>query len=279
LTIAEAAMRIALATPRFPTSVDDALASVARMALSAAARGARIVCFPEAFLPGYRGLEWSVADYGLTEQTRAFATVAEIAKRERIGIVLGLEWLDPTYVDTIIPQLAAGVWGLDGTFLGLQSKNQLDPTEDLIYGPGSTRRMFEIAGLRFGIVICHEGFRYPETVRWAARRGAHIVFHPYLSGSDRQGSCPTEFAARGGAYYEQAMMMRSRENTIYFASVNYALKYPDAASCVIAPSGECLAYQPYGEEGVLVCDIEPRDATGRLAERYAPERHGELPNQ
>jgi hypothetical protein len=34
--------------------------------------------------------------------------------------------------------------------------------------------------LTFGVTICYEGFRYPETVRWAARRGAHIVFHPHF---------------------------------------------------------------------------------------------------
>jgi len=28
-------------------------------------------------------------------------------------------------------------------------------------------------------VICHEGWRYPETVRWAVRRGAQVVFHPH----------------------------------------------------------------------------------------------------
>jgi predicted amidohydrolase len=39
--------------------------------------------------------------------------------------------------------------------------------------------MFQAGPLTFGIVICHEGWRYPETVRWAARRGAHVVFHPH----------------------------------------------------------------------------------------------------
>ena len=43
-------------------------------------------------------------------------------------------------------------------------------------------------------------------------------------------------------YYEKAMMMRSRENTIYFASVNYALRFQESATSLIAPSGECQAY-------------------------------------
>ena len=277
-------MRIALATPRFAKSVDEALATVERMVGEAAALGARVVCFPEAYLPGYRGLEWEVSTYDSAVQERAWARVAEAARRERIGVVLGTEWVVTAGGGAgvgagadgrVRRHLAAAVFGVDGALLGVQTKNQLDPSEDQLYVPGSSRRMFEIEGLRFGVVICHEGFRYPETVRWAAVRGAQVVFHPYLAGSDRDGVRPTEFAARGGAYYEQAMMMRSRENTIYFASVNYALRYPEGATCVIGPSGDCAARQPYGEEGVLTCDLDLTAATGLLAGRFAADRYRE----
>ena len=37
-------------------------------------------------------------------------------------------------------------------------------------------------------------------------------------------------------YYEKAMMMRSIENTIYFASVNYALRFQESATTLIDPS-------------------------------------------
>ncbi len=69
------------------------------------------------------------------------------------------------------------------------------------------------------------------------------------------------------------MMMRSMENTIYFASVNYALRFQDSATSLIAPSGQCRAYLPYGQEGVLVQTIKGEEATGLLATRYAPERY------
>ena len=32
----------------------------------------------------------------------------------------------------------------------------------------SISQIFEVNGTRFGVAICHEGWRYPETVRWAA---------------------------------------------------------------------------------------------------------------
>jgi hypothetical protein len=71
------------------------------------------------------------------------------------------------------------------------------------------------------------------------------------------------------------MMLRSIENTIYFASVNYALRFQESATSLIAPSGQCQAYLPYGQEGVLVQAIKVEEATGLLAVRYAPERYQE----
>ena len=79
-----------------------------------------------------------------------------------------------------------------------------------------------------------------------------------------------------GPYYEKAMTMRSIENTIYFASVNYALRFQESATSLIDPLGECLAYLPYGQEGVLVENIDIEKATGLLATRYAPERFSDI---
>lgn len=110
-------------------------------------------------------------------------------------------------------------------------------------------------------------------MRWAAVRGARIVFHPDHAASDREGVRLTQWGTAAGPYYEKAMVMRSMENTIYFASVNYALRSQESATCVIGPSGECQAYLPYGQEGILVRDLKIEDATGLLATRCAPERY------
>src|SRR5439155_12171711 len=76
-------------------------------------------------------------------------------------------------------------------------------------------------------------------------------------------------------YYEKAMMMRSIENTIYFASVNYALRFKESATSLIGPDGRCQAHLPYGQEGVLVESIHVDEATGLLATRFAPDRYRE----
>lgn len=172
-------------------------------------------------------------------------------------------------------QIAAVVFDARGEVIGQQAKVQLDPTEEPNYVPGTGRRIFEIEGLRFGIAICHEGWRYPETVRWAAVRGAHVVFHPQLTGSDRTGIRPTHFASGDGPYYEKAMLCRSIENTIWFASVNYAVRFQESATAFIDPDGRLHAALPHDDEGVLVRDLDLDRATGFLARRYAPDRNNE----
>ena len=69
------------------------------------------------------------------------------------------------------------------------------------------------------------------------------------------------------------MRLRALENTIYFASVNYALQFQESATSIIRPDGTCQAFLPYGEEGVLVQAIDLEAATGKIASRYAPDRY------
>jgi predicted amidohydrolase len=260
-------MIVALASPRVASSLDDGLDRIKRLVGEASARGAEIVCFPEAYLPGLRGQDFDVFPFDQAQQDRALRAVMDLARAHTMAIVLGMERLTPAG-----RQIAAYVIDRDGQLQGYQTKNQLDPTEDRFYVPGNTRRLFETNGVKFGVAICHEGWRYPETVRWAAVRGAKIVFHPQHTGNEKDGVRLTQWGAADSPYYEKAMMMRSRENTIYFASVNYALRFPESATSLIAPSGECQAYLPYGQEGVLVQALDLDAATGVLAARYAPDR-------
>ncbi|HYJ13800.1 MAG TPA: hypothetical protein VEW66_09425, partial [Thermomicrobiales bacterium] len=55
-----------------------------------------------------------------------------------------------------------------------------------------------------------------------------------------------------------------------FASVNTALRFQESATSVIDPQGVLLAHAPYGEESLLVCDLDLPTATGLMASRYDP---------
>src|ERR1700690_3674179 len=171
-------MIIALASPGIAATLDDALNKVERLLSDASARGAEVACFPEAYLPGLRGQDFAVFHFDQREEQRALQAIAHAARMHGVAAIVGME-----------RQTAAGrenvavVVDARGQVQGYQTKNQLDPSEDQFYLPGTTRRLFEINGVKFGVVICHEGWRYPETVRWAATRGARIVFHPHHTGS------------------------------------------------------------------------------------------------
>jgi predicted amidohydrolase len=242
-------MRIALASPPFPKSIEDGLHWVEKLLKEAAAQRAEIICFPESYIPGLRGVGFEVEKHSPAKLESALQSVCAMAKENAIAVILPMDWDHPDGILNV-----AWVISNTGEVLGRQTKNQLSP--------------FELNGVKFGITICHEGFRYPESVRWSARRDAKIVFHPHCTGGDTEGKRLLEWGHKDSPYYEKAIMMRAMENTIYYAACNYTMRYPESATCVIDPDGNCVAYQPYSEVGVLVVDIDTEKATGLLAKRF-----------
>jgi predicted amidohydrolase len=68
-------------------------------------------------------------------------------------------------------------------------------------------------------------------------------------------------------FHEKAILCRAAENTCYVATVNCASAGSPTTSAVARPDGTLMAYQPYGEPGLLVADIELAAATRLLATR------------
>jgi predicted amidohydrolase len=255
-------MRIALANVRFPGTPEESITLAEGGIAEAGRERATIVCFPECFVPGYRwpGKSMPAPDARFLE--RAWSAVQVAARQANVAVILGTERV----ADGAL-LISALVVNPDGTVAGFQDKEQIDPSEEATYVVGSGRRIFEIGSVKFGIAICHEGWRYPEAVRWAARRGAQIVFHPHYHPAEPGGYAPTTFADPANSFHEKAMLCRAAENTCYFASVNVASAGSPTTSAVINPDGTLLCYQPYGQEGLLVADLDLRKATGLLAAR------------
>jgi predicted amidohydrolase len=260
-----ALVRIALANIRFPGSPAESLELARDAVVEASSAGAGIVCFPECFVPGYRRAGRSMPAPSAGFLARAWSEVAEAAARSRMTVVLGTERLVED-----LPVASTMVIDADGSVAGFQDKVQIDPSEEGTYAPGTGRRLFRTDSITFGVVICHEGWRYPETVRWAARRGAHVVFHPHFHEADRDSCRPNVFADPANTFHEKALLCRAAENTCYVASVNYASAGSPTTSAVVNPDGTLLACQPYGVEGLLVADLDISRATGLLARRYRP---------
>ncbi len=255
--------RIALANAAIPADREHAVLLVEQAIGEAAAQDADLVCFPEAFVPGYR-VAAGAPPIDPTYLELAWTRISAGAAKAGIAVILGTERLDAGR-----RLLTALVIDRDGTRLGFQDKVQLDPSEDATYSPGTERRIFRTGALTFGIVICHEGWRYPETVRWAARHGAQVVFHPHYD-EDKPARFPDSYADPANSFHEKAVLCRAAENTCYFATVNCAAAGASTTSAVARPDGTLLAWQPYGVAGVLIADLDLDTATRKLAQRYRP---------
>ena len=256
------AFRIALANIRFPATPEESV-TLARQAIAQASlERAGLICFPECFVPGYRAKGKSLPPPDPLFLECAWSAIAAAAAKARIAVVLGTERIANGAL-----LITALVVNQNGTIAGFQDKVQIDVSEEGTYSPGSGRRVFQTGPLTFGIAICHEGWRYPETVRWAARHGAQIVFHPHFHEAEPGGYKPSSFADPANSFHEKAILCRAAENTCYFASVNCASAGSPTTSAVVRPDGTLLAYQPYGKEGLLIADIDIAAATGFLAAR------------
>lgn len=257
--------RLALANIQYPAT-PEASVTLAEQAIAQASTGrADLICFPECFVPGYRGMGKQLPLPDPVFLERAWSVIAAAAARASLSVVLGTERV----VDDAL-LISALVVNRDGTIAGFQDKVQLDPSEEGPYSPGSGRRVFHAGPLTFGIAICHEGWRYPETVRWAVQHGAHIVFHPHFHEAEPGGYQPSSFADPANSFHEKAALCRAAENTCFFATVNYASRGSPTTSAVVKPDGTLLSYQPYGKPGLLIADIDLTEATGLLASRYKP---------
>jgi len=254
--------RIALANLRYPATPAESVMLAEQAIAQASVERAGLICFPECFVPGYRGLGKSPPPPDPAFLDRAWSAIAAAAAKAGMAVVLGTERV----VDGALLATAL-VINRDGTIAGFQDKVQLDPSEEATYSFGSGRQVFQTGPLTFGITICHEGWRYPETVRWAARRGAQVVFHPHFHVAEPGSYRPSTFADPANSFHEKAMLCRAAENTCYFASVNYASNGSPTTSAVVRPDGTLLSYQPYGKEGLLIADLDLTAATGLLAAR------------
>lgn len=256
-------VRIALANVRVPSTPQESVLLATSAIDEAGRQGAIVICFPECFVPGYRwpGTTPPPPDPAFLE--RAWAEVAGAASAAHITVVLGTERVTDRGL-----QITACVINPDGTIAGWQDKGQIDPSEETIYPVLATeRRVFAAGPLTFGVVICHEGWRYPETVRWAVRRGAQVVFHPHAHVAEPDSYRPVTFADPANTFHEKAVLCRAAENTCYFASVNCASEGSGTTSAVARPDGTLLCFQPYGQEGLLLADLDLNTATGLLASR------------
>jgi predicted amidohydrolase len=260
-------IRIAVASTPLTAALDEAVPAAVSAVEEAGRLGARIVCLPETGLPGHRDQARAVPDVSADALDAALQQVAAAARRAGVVTIVGAERPTPAG-----REIVSIVFDADGARLGEQAKTQIDPTEERHYVAGTGRRVFTAAGVTFGIAICHEAFRYPETVRSLVLGGAQVVFVPHFVTTE-DGSLPSRWCDAANPYNEKALLCRALENTVYVAASNVTGPDQGSATCIIAPDGELVASLDYGSVGVVAADLDLNRADRLLARRWAPERN------
>jgi ribosomal-protein-alanine N-acetyltransferase len=104
------------------------------------------------------------------------------------------------------------------------------------------------------VVICFEGFRFPETTRACVRQGAQLVFHP-----QNNTTRPNDWKI---PIHQAMIVTRAAENTIWFASCNACLvPHQNCPSMIVAPDGLVLAQTELRQEQLLIREIDVDQAT------------------
>lgn len=244
-------IRVGIAQVPQTADIGENLATALDYMERAAREGVELLCFPETHLAGYRvGVMAVEASCETEELERASARVAAECRRLSLGVILGTE--TPNHDGK--PYNSAVIFDQDGDILALHHKSRLTPKDALGYAAGGDSTLFEVKGIRMGVVICFEGFRFAETTRALVEAGARIVFHPQFNHvlPGMEWKLPV---------HEALLVTRAAENGVYFVSANMSHPLNNCRSLIVAPNGLIDAASVLGEEMLVVGDLDPDLAT------------------
>jgi len=262
-------LKIALAQCRQTGDFKENKKTISTWLEKAASAGAQIVCFPETQTIGYR------VDIATPDRPVPVEALDELNEKlaRRCGelglaCILGTETPLETDAYGGKPYNSALVISEQGKILGVHHKTKLTPLDAIAYTPGRTFETFELCGVKVGVVICFEGFRFPETTRECVRQGAQLVFHP-----QNNTTRPNDWKI---PVHHAMITTRAAENTIWFASCNACLPpHQNCSSMIVAPDGQVSAMAELKQEELVVADIDIDRAT-RAMFRYDLEACAEL---
>jgi predicted amidohydrolase len=248
-------LKIGLAQCRQTGDFADNRATIRRFLEEASRAGVQILCFPETQTVGYRvDIATPEMPVPVDQLQDLHHEVAQFCGRAGMACILGTE--TPLAADPHRgkPYNSALVISETGTTLGTHHKTKLTPLDAVAYSPGSTIETFTLFGVTVGVVICFEGFRFPETTRECVRQGAQLVFHP-----QNNTTRPNDWKL---PIHHAMIVTRAAENTIWFASCNACLvPHQNCRSLIVAPDGQVHAQAELKQEQLLTAEIDVDQAT------------------
>jgi nitrilase len=270
---------------------------LAQLAAEAAGADARLVVFPEAFVPVYPSSTWARALAGWSDDGakdafallareavevpgEAEARIGEAARANGVWIVTGVTEIDPQRPGTLYNTLL--YHAPDGALA--QKHRKLVPTnhERLVWGPGDGGglRAIETELGRVGGLVCWEN--YMPLARFALYESGVEI---YIAST-----------ADDGEAWQATLVHIARESRAFVVAPSHfqrASGYPDdfplrsllegvdvvgrGGSAILAPDGSYLAGPLYDEEGILYAELDPARLFAER-QRFDPAGHYHRPD-
>jgi predicted amidohydrolase len=237
-------LRIALAQAvSVPGDVEANVRRAAAVVEEAAARGARLVAFPELFLTGYEpallaetpAAWFEVADARLDPVRRACAAM-------ELTAILGA----PLRTKDGARKIAAPIVGPRGD-VGVSLKEHVHGSEATLFTGGSPLAPFDVDGWRVAVAICFDG-AHPRHAERAARDGADLYVSSALYWEGEERRCDLHLGAR------------AMDNRIFSALANHAGTTGGYRSLGMSgawgPRGEVLARAANADVALVLVDLE-----------------------
>lgn len=241
----------------------------------AAARGAELVVFPEAFIGGYPKGATFGATVGLRDDTgralfgryrrSAIEVPGDVLDRVRAAVAAHRVHVVVGVIERAGRTLycSALLIAPDGTLLGHHRKLVPTGTERVIWGCGDPSDVAVVATDigRVGMAICWEN--YMPLYRTALyQQGVQLYCAPTVDARDSWSSTMRHIAVEGRCFVLSANQFAVR--TDYpedFVAAHPTGAAPDApvirgGSCIVDPFGTALAGPSFGAPGVLVTDVD-----------------------
>ncbi|MEJ2404167.1 MAG: carbon-nitrogen hydrolase family protein [Candidatus Thiodiazotropha sp.] len=261
---------------------DATLDKAVRFIAGAAAQGAHLIVFPEAFVPGYPAWVWRLrpgGDWDQSEQihqrllenavdlSRDGLSVIRAAAREaNVTLVIGINERDGSFGRTTLYNSAVTI-GPDGRILNRHRKLMPTNPERMVWGFGdaSGLQAIDTPVGRIGTLLCWEN--YMPLARFALyAQGIDIHIAPtYDSGEGWLGTLQ-HIAREGGCWVIGAgIALRNRDlpddlpdrDRLYQSEEDWI---NPGDSVVIAPGGGLVAGPLHEEQGILYAEIDPQQA-------------------
>ncbi len=249
-----------------------------RLAGEAAAQGAKIILFPEAFVPAYpRGLTFGTTVGSSSPQGRltwqtywanavdipgpATEALGEAAARSKAYLVIGVIERDTQFSRGTL-YCTVLYFGPDGQLLGKHRKLKPTAGERLIWGEGdgSTLSVINSEFGKIGGLICWEN--YMPLARMAMySKGVEIYLAPTADSRDTWQATLRHIACEGRCFVLGCNQFVTK--SMYPAVLNAVQELaplPEivcrGGSVIIAPLGEVLAGPLYDQEGTLFAELD-----------------------